>query len=235
MKKVKKKTDSGNYSKWMKISAWSAIALVVLVVISTIITQTLSIISGSQLIILWVGILQSFFGLILNGLFFFGFYKIGNRYNSKILKIVSVLIILFYVVSLIVQYSYFQQVSAELGQIYLAKATGLVSSLPANATEEQANQAFSSLFQILLQDEAFVEGARIILFLFIAYSLILGILTILVGVALIRLKEKIHLARQTGILLIVGVLTSIIIVGLFVLLVAFIMQIMMLFRESSKK
>lgn len=234
-KKVNNLKKSSNYSKWMKISAWAAVALVLFVVIFSIITQILTIVSSPQISFIVVNILQSLFVLVFSSLFIFGFYKIGKQYNSKILKIISLLFIVVYIISFIVQYSYFQQVSAEIGEIYVSKVTSLVAGLPANPTEEQTNQALGSLFQVLMQDENFVEGARIIFGLFIGYCLILGILGILMGVALIKLRDKIVLAKRTGILLIIGVLTSVIIIGLFVLLAAFIMQVMILFKEASKK
>jgi len=174
-------------------------------------------------------------GFVLSGLFIFGFYKIGEKYNSKFLKVVAFLIILFYLIFLIVQYSYFNSIAADFSNSYLEKTATLSALEGSNITSSASEELSAQFFNSIANDPNFMSLAYTFFGLLLAYSLILGILNILLGVAFIKLGDKVKLAKVTGILLIVGVATCIILVGFFILIVAWIMQVILLFKEAYKK
>ena len=64
--------------------------------------------------------------------------------------------------------------------------------------------------------------------------ILISVLSILNGVALLKLKGKVSLAETAGILEIIGGATLIIFIGIFVLLAAYIVEIIMFFKASKK-
>jgi len=231
--KKKKSVNSENYDKWLKIAAWAPIASIVLTIVFSIVFQIVAFSANPENMPLGLTLSQSIITFILGVLFSFGFYKIGEKYNSKLLRVVMVLMVLLSLITIILQYSYFNFASEELLLNFNEKVQAFNNTIQYSDTS--ADDVSDLFFASLFQDSQFVSSFSTIIGSILIYLLISGILSILMGCALIKLKGKIPLAKPTGILLIVGVATSIILVGFIVLFAAWIMQVILMFKEAYKK
>jgi hypothetical protein len=228
----KKGANSKDYVKWLKIAAWAPIVSIVISIVLSIIFQII-VFSGNsgstEEIPLGLNLTQSIISLVLGALFLLGFYQIGKKYNSNLLKVAVVLMIILSLIVIIVQYTYFNSASEDIKINFNEKFQAFNSTIQSSG--ESPDQFFTSLFQ----DAQFVNSLSTLLGAILIYLLVAGLLNILIGSALIKIGDNVRLAKSTGILLIVGVATSIILIGFLVLFVAWIMQIIILFKEAYKK
>ena len=98
-------------------------------------------------------------------------------------------------------------------------------------TQEQQE----SLGLALMQNQEFLSIVWMIVGLFASYFIVWIILSILFGVALIKLKDKVVYSKIAGILEIVGAATLIVFgLGALVLIVAFVYELIILYKESRK-
>jgi uncharacterized membrane protein len=114
--------------------------------------------------------------------------------------------------------------------ISLQKASNLGLDLN-NLTETQAELFWTELFS----DAEFMALLGSVLLLLVLYLLTWLVISILFGIALIKLRKDVKYAKVTGILEIVGACTSIIIIGIPVLIVAFVFEIVIMLNESKKQ
>lgn len=75
-------------------------------------------------------------------------------------------------------------------------------------------------------------GALILVW--VVFSVIMGAYSILFGVGLLKIKDKVEKAKTAGILEIIGGATFIILVGFVIKFVAYIYEIILLFKASKK-
>jgi len=139
-------------------------------------------------------------------LFLYGFYVLAKKYKVKLLEVMIIIFIVLGIISLV------------LGPIYSNYVQNLTESLMIAGQN--------------VQDVLTVLGPFMVIILL---SLLVGLTSyILYGVGFIQLGKHIPLAQVTGILMIVGIATLIIFIGLFILIAVYVMQLIILFQESAK-
>lgn len=161
-------------------------------------------------------------------LVFNAFFALGKNYDSGILRVLSVAAVVFLIFS-----SIFILISPVVfeDQILVMNQT----AFNYNQTISTGNYTDLELSEINSQ---FVGKILDILMPFLVVLIILGVLffvyVILFGISLIKLGDRIEYAKVAGILNIVGVCTLLLIVGVFVLIVASILEVLMLFNQAKK-
>ena len=215
--------------KPIKIAAISGILIFALVIVNYIILSILNKVD--------IQILSTIYSLIYNILllasivaFNYGFFLLGKKYNSSFLRIISVIIIFFIIFIVIFSATFASSKIKDINSIVLEKAT----SLGINPAEGMTQEQQQALGQELLQDKEFLSFALLIVVLLAIYALIFSILSVLLGVGLIKLKDKAEYAKTAGILEIVGGATALIVVGFLIIFIAKIFEIIILFNESKK-
>lgn len=98
-----------------------------------------------------------------------------------------------------------------------------------NIPEEELNKVFDGSEEIFLKIGLWLVAFYVLFFFFY------GIPSIFFGVGLLKLGKDVELSKAAGVLNIVGGATTIIFVGVIVLFVAFILEMIILFKESEKK
>jgi len=202
-------------NKPLKVAAWSGI---VSLIICTFISPLVLLMPQSP--IRWF---ISFWGIILGGILgiFFtnGFLFLGRKYKNPLLTVMS-------------------WISVGLFVLYLALGTIMGFSLLMKNVNAQQNTNVN-----LSIEGKDVEGiARnalyaIMLFVVITYIIgaaVLGTYSILFGIGLLKLKEKIEYAHTAAILNIIAGATYIIIIGFFVAIAAYVVEIVMFLKASEK-
>jgi len=84
------------------------------------------------------------------------------------------------------------------------------------------------------EDADFSHLGIFILKVHLVYSLVVGVLSILHGIALLKVGKKINYSKPAGVLNIVAGATMIIFVGYMVMIAAIILEILLLFEASKK-
>jgi len=225
MKKEVKKFKSDKDNTILKASAICGILVFVVSVLSSIINQVFI---GSS----FLGIYSIIQGIIINILmigFIYGFFVLGKRYNSKLLRIISVLIMVLIIISYFASLFVISPVMASFSNLMQQKATSL--GLDVNNLDDTQAKEFS---QALLSDESFAPLVSSLIFPLLIYVLAMIILYVLFGSALIKLRDKVEYSRTTGILAIVGASLMIILIGFAVMIVAYVFGIVLLYKESRK-
>jgi hypothetical protein len=141
-------------------------------------------------------------------IFVYGFIVIGKRYNGRLIKISGWLAIIVVVLFLLIN----------IGSLIFPDLLSGIIEAPSSVED--------------LKDFATFAAGMIVLLLSVLFVFI--VLGILFGIGLLKLKENVKHAKTTGMLLIIGSSTMIIGLGLFVLAVAFVFGIILLFKESAK-
>lgn len=163
---------------------------------------------------------------------YYAFFLIGKKYDNTLLKVLSILAVVFS--ALFMFGSSFVDVTN----------TSYLSEL--NQTIFEANNSFYALNSTgnLTTEQLEVLNNEIqskILFTILPVIIFFGIIAILFliycifwGIALIKLDKKVKYAKLAGILTIVGAATSLIFIGIFLLFVAAILEIVILFNLAKK-
>lgn len=228
MKKERKssgKINSSVNNSIFKIAAYSAIALVIFSFLGVIISKLFA---SSLMFVSYWSIIQNIVVTLLTVIFTYGFYVLGKKYDQTSLKVISIILIVFTVISALVSLFILSPISVNLQNSVLEKVVALNLD-PTNVTEEQS----ALLLQSLFSDQQFLGSLAIVLGLFLSYVIVFAILSIIFGISLIKLKEKVKYAKVAGILEIIGGATLIIIVGVLPLIVSFVYQIIILFKENK--
>jgi len=197
--------DTSSYSKWLKLAGISGILFAVFLIISSLISSFSETVS---FIFIIMAMISSIF-------FFYGFVVLGKKYDKRLIKIVSWIFIILIVLFM-------------LFQIINLISPGLFGDLFAKPSVVEIGTASEAL-------DVLTGTLLIVLILFLFVLLITIILGILFGVGLIKLKDNVEYAKTTGILLIIGYSTLIIGIGVLVLIVAYIFEILLLFKASRKQ
>lgn len=234
MKKKNLKQKSRKEKNIFRIAAICGIFIVIFSILGGIVSALFS--NDISVMNMW-GTIQPIIVLVLSSIFTYGFYALGRKYNSNFLKIISLVIIiamiLYYILSFIVLNPILEDLAAislNINNIMTEKALSLGITDINVITAEQQQLLLSSI----IGDKSIIEPF-IKLFSFFGVTLLVSIvLSILFGVALKRLDKKVRHARVAGILEIVGGATLILFgVGLIIMLIAFVYELIILFREEN--
>ena len=212
-------------SKILKYAWISGIAMAVLILLNSLVSGFVK--NGAYSFV--SGLLFQVFVLI----FTYGFYVLGKRYESKLLKVISILMISFVVISYLITLAYLNPIAEKVTLITNQLVTDANIQLEDlnSLTQEQQE----SLGLALMQNQEFLSIVWMIVGLFASYFIVWIILSILFGVALIKLKDKVVYSKIAGILEIVGAATLIVFgLGALVLIVAFVYELIILYKESRK-
>jgi hypothetical protein len=165
--------------------------------------------------------------------FLFGFYYLGKKYNNKFLKGVMFLFIIFILISLLVQLFYVRPEMNSFSSDLALKVNNTLSNLEVNSNADLSQVQSQVVFESLKQ----TASQYVFLFSLIAlYFIFFIVLLILWGVGLLKLKEKVALAKTTGILKIIAGSTIILFgIGALLNLVAFVFELIILFKEAGRK
>jgi len=210
---------------WIKFGAISGIGAIIISFLFSFINA----IFGFTLLAYFI----SFISTIGVAFFYFGFFVVGKKYKKSLLKTFSIYFIIITIVfslASVVLLSNFQSKIVNLqeyGKDYeeLLDTYGSVENIPKKVLEERyGTEILEDSYAIL---KYLVIGYFVFFFLY-------GIPKIFFGIGLLKLGKKVRYSKVTGILDIVGGATTIIFIGYFVLLVAWIFELILLFSESRK-
>lgn len=202
--------------KPLKVAAWSAIISIVLGLLMLPFGLLAENYFGAYLT---VSIFTSLIGVVLSVLFINGFLVIGRKYKNKLLVVMAWIGIVLAVLGMIAGIAV---------NIFL-----LTSNVTAQADygnlqigNDLSEEELAALAPILL---------GVLIAVWLGVSIIFGAYTILWGIGVLRLqKNNIEYAKPTGILLIISGATYIILVGFLVRIVAWIFEIILMFKASEK-
>jgi hypothetical protein len=164
-------------------------------------------------------------------LFTYGFYELAKKYNNKFLKVSSclmmILSVLSFFISLFVMGTLFGKMEVLRNQM-IADA----GILDINTITPEQTQALGTA---MATNPNFMPLIITIISLLFIYLVFLVIFSILFGVGIMKLKDKVKYSKVAGVLTIVGASTVILFgLGLLVLLVAFVYLMIILYNESKK-
>ena len=211
--------------KPMYFAGVSAILLIVISVFSVVFGFALGLAGAPKVVLAIINLIFSIGVLVFAAFFYWGFIVMGKKFKGKLLQVMAwigfVLIIIAFVISFF---------------------TGIISifsqSVSASELTSFASSAFNGTEGLREVQELFVGPIAnlliVFLIIFIILVLIMSAYTILWGVGILKLQDKLRYARATGILNIVAGATYIILIGFFIHLVAYIFDILLLFEASKK-
>jgi len=206
MKKVIKKP--------FKIAAWSYVLFLILSTIFGFLIRGQGIVPydyNSPPVLIFLSVLCILISFVLLLLIFYGFILLGKKFNNNLLSRVSVLGIFIFTIY----------------TIYILFG-GLLLNVPVLPTADN--------YESWSQDQ--INGPQqlgtFILIGYIVMSIVLGVVWILFGISLLRLRKKIKYAKSAGILNIITGATLFIFIGYLIAIPALIMEIMLLFEASRR-
>jgi hypothetical protein len=224
-KKIEKKEERSKINIF-KIAFISGIILVFLGILGGIISSAFQ--SNVAFVSIW-SIFQGILVLVATAIFTLGFYYLGKKYESKFLRVMAILMIIFVVITYLINIFFISPSLQNLMQTVVQTIQGLGYDLNA-LTSEQAQILFSTLFS----NTIFMGYLGIILLGFGIYILFSIIFSILFGISLLKVKDKVQYAKAAGVLEIIGGATLIIFIGLFFMVAAFIIELIIFYKESKK-
>jgi len=222
-KEVKSLISDSGYKKSLKLAAISGIIVFVLAIIGAIISTLLK--NNPQVASIW-SVFQGFFINLFFILFTYGFYVLGKKYNSKFLRIISLITIILTVVAYLGSLYLGTTIAPEVTNTVNAQLQSMGLTAGVEMTAEQAAAFWAGIFQN--------SNVLMLLSSFGVYLLVISIISILFGAALIKIRKNIKYAMTAGILEIAGIVTAVIIIGVFALLASYVFQIIILFKEAKK-
>jgi len=150
-------------------------------------------------------------------LFFYGFFTLGERYDSGLMKVASLGFVAFLL--LLMVFGFLLMIFPEVIGDFLFGSLRESSTSQIPSLKEIYNGLTTDYFSLF-----------IVMFI---CTLISSFLNILLGVALFRLKKQVEYAKITSILMIIGGALLILGVGALALIVALILGIILLFKASK--
>ena len=149
--------------------------------------------------------------------FFYGFFTLGERYDSRLMRTVSFLFVMFLLVLIILQ-------------LLLMIFPEVVGDFFFGHLRDSSTSQFPSIKEIYSNLTTDYLNLFIVLGVIV---LILSALNIMLGVALYRLKENVQYAKITASLMIAGGALLSGGIGFLILIVALILEIILLFKASE--
>lgn len=190
--------------KPFKVAAWSGLLSFVISILMVLYLFTYKDAASGSII----SLSGSLAGGILGILFMYGFVVLGKKFGGKLLLVMAWIGIAFAIVSLI-----------------FGLVTNIVTMSQGVGAQTDIDPDLADLALPLLI--AF-------LVIWIGVTLIAGTFSVLFGIGLLKLRDKVQYARVSGILEIVAGATYIILIGFLVRLVATVFEIALLFKASEK-
>jgi len=215
--------------KPLKTAGISGIVLLVSVVVFTIINQFLLIFLGQTPLMVLISVIESFVIWGSSILFAYGFIVLGRKYKGKLLVVMSWISIIIAIVILVFSlisavFSSIPNISAQTDPIILGEDNFLVPP----QDMDPMNPGLQEFNQDMIQTMAlFIIG-------WVLVSIILGAFTILFGLGLLKIRDKVEFAKPAAILNIISGATLIILIGWFVAIAGTILEIIMFFNASKK-
>lgn len=197
----------------LKVAAWSGLISFVLSIVVLIYMFSVEQFGSTSAF----GLLISLSAGVLGILFLNGFLVLGKKFNGKLLVVMTWIGIAFAVLSMI--FGIFGSF-ADVTPGVQAQQIGASTSGGTNFDGE-----FGELVGALL---------LVVIIIWAIFTLILGAYSILFGIGLLKLKDKVQYSRVAGILEIVAGATYIILIGFLVRMVATVFEIAMMFKASEK-
>ena len=216
----------------IKFAAWSGVAMFVISLFS----------STFGLLILGLGFQSYIFIVPFSVLssvavmgFIYGFVILGDKYKNKLVKGLAIYFIVLAAIGLIlsiITIPYLQGLVAytedfkELGEEMeaLRDQYGGEENIPQEELEEITSQLTDIVWMIF----------KWFLIFWVLFCVLYGIPYIFLGIGLLKLGKNVELAKAAGIMNILGGALMIIFIGSFLIVVAFILEIIILFKESRK-
>ncbi len=210
----------------LKIGAYCGLALIIIGIISNLITLVIDMRSINNVFLDNFLILVGWVEILLLIFFTYSFVVLGKKFKNRLLVVMSWIIIVLLILTLV--FNIFTSVVDMIPKASAATgdASQSIENLLANA-----NPGAGSLQNLTPEQEQIALLAYMIAWAIM--TIILGVITILFGVGLLNLGEKVKYSKVSGILNIVAGATYIIIIGFVVELVAFIFQAMLLLNASK--
>ena len=221
-----KERKTKNKLNVFKVSYLAGMMFIVLSLIGAILSNLLS--SDLAIASSW-SLVQGILVLVFSLVFTFGFYALGKKYNKTLPKVISILIIIFMLVSYFVGLFIVSPTSVDISNIVRDKATSLGLDL-----NNLGDSQIQTLGSALLSEPGFMTLVLGLLGLLLLYLVVYGILSIFLGISLIKLRKDVKYAKVAGILEIVGGATLIILIGFIPLFIALVYELIILFKESKK-
>ncbi|MEK6872253.1 MAG: hypothetical protein AABX16_05095 [Nanoarchaeota archaeon] len=200
----------------LKVAAWSGILVFVISLVLGILNQFLLFAQVNWGIVQSVSLLSSALLYTFSILFMYGFVVLGRKYNASLLTVMSWILIAM---------SIFMFVFI------------LISSFLQIIPTVDAQESFNGALDAWLHQQYEVSLAEVLAFILILHvfvSVVFGIYYVLFGIGLLKIQKQVEHARTAGILNIVAGATLIIIIGWLVAFVAYIIEIILLFKASQK-
>jgi len=216
--------------KPLKVAAWSGIILFIVGILSGIIQSILEAVGVSEGIVSLIGLPFSLVLFVCAIFFNYGFVALGKRFKNNLLVVMAWIgIVLVIIMGVLVLVGGITSLAGSISGMAVADSDDVDFQdgkfLDKDGNEISPELAMPFILAILM--------ALLIIFLIIVIPL--SIYTILWGVALIKLdKNKVPLAKATGVVSIVAGATYIILIGFVINIAVVIMEIIMLFKSSEK-
>jgi hypothetical protein len=194
----------------LKVAGWCRIFSIALSAVLWIYMLTMGVSYG------WFVILAGLVEAVLSILYRYGFVVLGKKFDSPILLVMGWIGIVLGILAGI-----FGLVEGILARAGMATAQLTESAVATGATDVMTPEVIST---ILLG----------FLVVWVVIAIFMGAYSILFGIGLLKIKDKVKYARVSGILEIIAGATYIILIGIVVELVAYIFEIVMMFKASKK-
>jgi hypothetical protein len=173
------------------------------------------------------------FSMIASFFIYYAFYELGKRYDNKFLTVISIVII---VASILASLFFIS------GPMIFSEQITNMQNLSANANQTLYDISINTSLSDEQKNELVKPVVGEIFSNLVPFFIVIGsilfcvfVLTILFGVGLIKLGDKVEYAKLAGILNIVGACTIILFgLGLIVLFVSFIFEVIILFGQAKK-
>jgi len=207
--------------KTLKFSAYSGVLFIAIFFIFAIINQIITV-SGLENLLVMSSVIFAFLMAFFSLSFIYGFVILGKRFDNKLLVILAYVMIILWILYLILAlfgnslFDFTKITNDPVFQDYISSS----------AIDKQL--AFEDLSPAA--QEFIINFAKIV----IVIAILCSVYLVLFGLSLLRLKDKVKYSKVSGILNIIAGITLIIIVGIFVKMIAFILEIMMFFEASKK-
>ncbi len=216
----------------IKFAAWSGVAMFVISLFSsTFGLLILGLGAWSYVFIVPFSVLSSAAAMG----FFYGFVILGEKYKNKLVKGLATYFIVLTAIGLIlsiITIPYLQGLVTytedfkELGEEMeaLRDQYGGRENIPQEELEEITSQLTDLGLTVL----------KWFLIFWVLFFVLWGIPYIFLGIGLLKLGKNVELSKAAGIMNIIGGALMIIFIGSFLIAVAFILEIIILFKESKK-
>lgn len=243
-------------NKPLKIAAISGIIILVLSFLFGLFSSSVDHLGNqsiSRLYSMVFLLIVTFFTII----YTYGYVVLAKKYNARLLLVMAWIGIIFAIIifalfmigniiSMIpnvnAQASNFVQGSPTTNNVNpdnYPSSNGAIINQDNNGINDNVNNVNS--FESTLIDPStgqFTEQGKAMVFvliiIWIIFSIILGIYTILFGIGLMKLKDDVELSYASGVLNIISGATLIILIGFIIGLVSMIVEIVMFYKASNK-